>query len=99
MDRIDIAATILQRAYDAYRYDTDSIDLNAVRTELGADDSQFWNVVDEMAQQDLVRPFTTGGSSMVGRRGYIIGGLGILMEKDRTAPPSPRSYSNFEPLL
>ena len=99
MDRMDIAANILQRAYDAYYYDSDSVDLNAVRSELGADDSQFWNVVDEMTQQGLLQPFTNGGSTMMGRRSYVIGGLGILMEKDHTPRPFPQRYSVIGPLL
>jgi hypothetical protein len=75
MRQEDTEAIILGRAYDSYFQGRNAVNLNTLRDELGLDDTLFWNTVEYMTHQGLIRADTMGGN-------YMIQSFGVLKAEE-----------------
>ncbi len=76
MNQESIKAIILERAYYSFFQGRNEINLNALCDELALDKTLFWNTVDYMSHQELIKAFAMGGY-------YIIQSLGILSAEEQ----------------
>jgi hypothetical protein len=76
MKQEDIEKIVIERAYNACFRGRDSVNLNTLCDELGLDKTLFWNTVEYMSHQGLIKAYTMGGN-------YIIQSFGILNAEER----------------
>lgn len=71
MEQINAEHVILTRLYTSYFQDRSEENLHAICEELAMDNTSFWNIVDYMSHQGLIKAWTMGGN-------YIILSPGVL---------------------
>ncbi len=71
MNQADIERALLERLYEPYFRERNGLNLHSVREELGIDETAFWNTVDEMSHQGLIRARAMGGYYEIDAPGTI----------------------------
>ena len=61
----EIETIVLERLYDSYFRERDAVNLNTLCDELELDKTLFWNTIDRMIHQGLIRAYTIGGNYMI----------------------------------
>ncbi|MCE9644370.1 MAG: restriction endonuclease [Chloroflexi bacterium] len=76
MNQENIEDIILERVYDSYFRGRNAVNLNSLCEEFGLDKTLFWNTVDYMSHQGLVKAYSMGGN-------YLIDFLGVLSAEEQ----------------
>lgn len=76
MNQEDMQAIILERLYDSWFRGRNAVNLNSLCDELGLDKTLFWNTVDFMSNQGLIRAYSMGGN-------YTIDAIGIISAEEK----------------
>ena len=75
MKQEDVKDIVLNELYVAYFQGRNSVNMHAICEELGMDTTAFWNIVDYMSQEGLIKAHTMGGN-------YIIRSFGIIRAEE-----------------
>lgn len=67
----EIETIILERLYDSFFRNRKSVNLHTICDELELDKTSFWNTVDYMSHQGLIKAYAMGGSYMIQSFGII----------------------------
>ena len=69
VNQTKVKDVILDRLYDSYFQSGDFVKLNTIREELDMDNTAFWNIVDAMEHEGLIKVRTVGGNYEITSKG------------------------------
>jgi hypothetical protein len=79
-----LQSALLKVLYECYFDGRSFLDLHAFQQGTTSDDGVFWDEVEELEEQDLIRPYAMGGV-------YILNPRGVLFVEDHTLADSAQS--------